>query len=88
MIKITPDEIKVISKYIYDISGIYLDERKAYLIETRLKVIIENEGVSSYQGLYNKAISDRNRVIEKKYYRPNGELYTKNIYKYVTEYRH
>lgn len=66
MIKITPNEIKVISKYIYDISGISLDERKAYLIETRLKAIIEDEGVYSYLELYNKAISDRSGLIEKK----------------------
>jgi len=66
MIKITSNEIKVISKYIYDISGIFLDEKKAYLLETRLKVIIENEGVSSYQDLYRKAISDRTRLLERK----------------------
>ena len=66
MIKITPNEIKVISKYIYDISGIFLDEKKAYLIETRLKMIIENEGVSSYQELYKKAISDKSKVLERK----------------------
>ena len=66
MIKITPNEIKVISKYIYDISGIFLDEKKAYLIETRLKMIIENEGVSSYQELYRKAVSDKSKVLERK----------------------
>ncbi|MGD9159016.1 MAG: protein-glutamate O-methyltransferase CheR [Desulfobacteraceae bacterium] len=66
MIKITQDEIKIISKYIYEISGIALDEKKAYLIETRLKMIIENEGVSSYLELYQKAKSDRNRLLERK----------------------
>ncbi|MBN2417832.1 MAG: protein-glutamate O-methyltransferase CheR, partial [Deltaproteobacteria bacterium] len=66
MIKITPNEIKVISKYIHDISGISLDEKKAYLIETRLKMIIENEGVSSYLDLYRRAISDKNKVLERK----------------------
>ena len=66
MIKVTPNEIKLISKYIYDISGISLDEKKAYLIETRLKMIIENEGVSSYLELYKRAISDRNKVLERK----------------------
>ena len=66
MIKITSNEIKVISRYIYDISGIFLDERKAYLIETRLKMIIENEGVSSYLELHKKAVSDRSRVLERK----------------------
>lgn len=66
MIKITPNEIKVISKYIYDISGIFLDEKKAYLIETRLKLIIEHEGVSSYLELYQKAIADKSKQLERK----------------------
>jgi chemotaxis protein methyltransferase CheR len=66
MIKITPNEIKVLSKYIYDISGIFLDEKKAYLLETRLKVTLENEGVSSYLELYQKAISERSKNLERK----------------------
>jgi chemotaxis protein methyltransferase CheR len=66
MIKISPNELKLISKYIYNISGISLDEKKAYLIETRLKMIIENEGVSSYQELYSRAISDRSRNLERR----------------------
>jgi chemotaxis protein methyltransferase CheR len=66
MIKINPNEIKIISKYIYDISGIFLDEKKAYLIETRLKMIIEYEGVSSYQELYKRAISDSSKNLERK----------------------
>ncbi len=66
MTKITPNEIKVLSKYINDISGISLDEKKAYLIETRLKIILEKEGISSYLELYQKAKSDPNRLLEKK----------------------
>lgn len=66
MLKITPNEIKVITKYIYEISGIFLDEKKAYLLETRLKVIIENEEASSYIDLYQKAKSDRTKILERK----------------------
>lgn len=66
MIKVTENEIKVFSKYIYDISGIYLDEKKAYLIETRLKMIIENEGISSYMELYQRAKTDSSKKLEKK----------------------
>ncbi len=47
MIKITKDEFKVITRYIYDISGIYLDDSKAYLVETRLGGIIEEIGCAS-----------------------------------------
>ena len=66
MIKVTRNEIKVFSKYIYDISGICLDEKKAYLIETRLKMIIENEGISSYMDLYQRAKTDSSKKLEKK----------------------
>ncbi|WP_448873343.1 CheR family methyltransferase [Desulfobulbus propionicus] len=66
MLKITPEEIKLISKYIYDISGIYLDESKKYLLETRLNAIAEEQGCSSYQDFYNRAKADATRTIERK----------------------
>lgn len=66
MIKISPSEIKIISKYIYDLSGIYLDEKKAYLIETRLKTLIESSGVDSYSELCRKARSDISKTLERK----------------------
>jgi chemotaxis protein methyltransferase CheR len=66
MIKITPNEIKVLSKYIYDISGIFLDEKKAYLLETRLKMIMDAEGFTSYQDLYQKAKAEKSGHMERK----------------------
>jgi len=66
MIKITPDEIKLLSKYIYDISGISLDQTKTYLFETRLGPLLEEEGLSSYSELYNKARTDPAKAIERK----------------------
>jgi chemotaxis protein methyltransferase CheR len=66
MLKICPEEIKLITKYIYDISGIYLDESKKYLLETRLGAIVEEQGCSSYQNLYRKAKTDATRAIERK----------------------
>ena len=66
MLKITPDEIKILSKYIKDVSGISLDQSKAYLIETRFKNIIEETGCNSYGELYSKAKSDASRTIERK----------------------
>lgn len=59
MKKIAPDEFKVISKYIYNISGISLDQSKAYLIETRLGGLLEEHGFSSYSELYYKAKTDK-----------------------------
>lgn len=66
MIKIAQNEIKTISQYIYDISGIYLDKNKTYLFETRLSSIAEEAGCKSYLELYNKAKADRSKQIERK----------------------
>lgn len=65
MIKITPEELKVISKYIHDISGIYLDATKKYLLETRLSTIAEENGCSNYLELHQKAQRDARKIIEK-----------------------
>jgi chemotaxis protein methyltransferase CheR len=66
MLKISPEEIKLITKYIYEISGIYLDESKKYLLETRLNSIAEEQGCSSYQDFYKKAKADATKTIERK----------------------
>jgi chemotaxis protein methyltransferase CheR len=66
MIKITPNEIKTISQYIYDISGIFLDHNKTYLFETRLSSIAEELGCKSYLELHNKAKTDPSKAIERK----------------------
>ena len=55
MIKITPEEAIVLSKYVADISGIFLDHSKAYLLESRLGRLVEKFGCSSYNQLYMKA---------------------------------
>jgi len=66
MKKITPDEFKIIAKYIHAISGIFLDQSKAYLIETRLGSLLEETGCSSYSDLYRKAKADGTKAIERK----------------------
>ena len=65
MLKIIPSELKFIAQYIYDISGISLDESKSYLFETRLSSIAEELGCTSYQDLYNKAKRDVKKTIER-----------------------
>ncbi len=65
MIKITPEELQLISKYIHDISGIYLDKSKSYLFETRLSSIAEAHGCNSYKELYQKAKRDAGKKIER-----------------------
>ena len=66
MLKITSSELKLIAQYIYDISGIFLDESKSYLFETRLSSIAEELGCTSYQDLYNKAKRDLKKDIERR----------------------
>ncbi len=66
MNKITPEEIKMLSHYIYTISGISLDDKKAYLIETRLRGIIEKNGFLSYAELCQKAKADQSKTLERK----------------------
>ncbi|HEB69281.1 MAG TPA: protein-glutamate O-methyltransferase CheR [Desulfobulbus sp.] len=65
MIKITPEELKTITKYIHDICGIHLDASKKYLLETRLSSIAEENGCSTYQELYLKARREPRKSIEK-----------------------
>ncbi|MDR3630888.1 MAG: protein-glutamate O-methyltransferase CheR [Desulfocapsaceae bacterium] len=65
MLKILPSELKLIAQYIYDISGIFLDESKSYLFETRLSSIAEGLGCTTYQDLYNKAKRDPKKAIER-----------------------
>jgi len=65
MLKIRPEEIKLLTGYIHDISGIYLDASKKYLLETRLSPIAEELGCSSYQELYRRAKTDASKRVER-----------------------
>ena len=65
MLKITPAELKTVGQYIHDISGIYLDQSKSYLFETRLGTIAEEHGCNSYQELHLKAKRDTSKRIER-----------------------
>ena len=66
MVKIRPEEIKVLSNYIYNVSGITIDASKAYLLETRFGKLLDEEGCKSYTEFYHKAKSDTHRMLEKK----------------------
>jgi chemotaxis protein methyltransferase CheR len=65
MIKINPAELKLVAQYIQEISGIFLDQSKAYLFETRLSSVAESHGCKSYQELQAKAKQDSSKGIEK-----------------------
>lgn len=66
MLKISPDELKLVAQYIYDVSGIYLDQSKSYLFETRLGAIAAEHGCNTYKELYQKARTDPSKSFERK----------------------
>jgi len=66
MVKINPEEIKALSNYIYNVSGISIDASKAYLLETRFGKLLDEEGCRSYSEFYHKAKADTHKVLEKK----------------------
>jgi len=65
MAKITAEEIKLLAKYIYNISGIYLDQDKGYLLETRLNPLLSAYKCGSFADLYHKAKADSSRKLDK-----------------------
>lgn len=65
MTAITADEFSVLSKYIYALCGVALDSTKTYLVETRLKSMMQQYGCASYMDLHSKAKADRSGNMEK-----------------------
>ncbi|MDY0131151.1 MAG: protein-glutamate O-methyltransferase CheR [Desulforegulaceae bacterium] len=65
MVKITPVEFSLFAKYILSISGISLDPGKEYLIETRLRPILKKHSLNSFKELYDSALSDPGKKLEK-----------------------
>jgi chemotaxis protein methyltransferase CheR len=64
MQKISANEIQVLAGYIRDLSGIALNQSKAYLFETRLGPLLAEEGLLSYTELYRKARGGPGRDLE------------------------
>ena len=61
--KIEADEFKVFAQYIRTVCGLVLDESKAYLIETRLSGLAQDNGCSTFSELYYKARSDLSKAL-------------------------
>ncbi len=64
--KITTDEIGLLTKYIYDVSGIAIEKTKSYLLETRLGPLLDEFGLDSYKALHQKAKGDFRKSVETK----------------------
>jgi chemotaxis protein methyltransferase CheR len=66
VISIQPEELKVLTRFIYEQSGISLDESKAYLLESRLSGLMRDYNCGAYSELYFKAKSDATKVLPRK----------------------
>jgi chemotaxis protein methyltransferase CheR len=66
MLKIAPSELKVFASFIQEISGISLDQSKAYLVETRLSNLAQELGCVSFSELYYKAKADISLKVARK----------------------
>jgi chemotaxis protein methyltransferase CheR len=64
MKNILPDEAKLLSRYIQEMSGISVDQSKNYLLETRLSGLLEEFKLESYRALYERARSDPKKTLE------------------------
>lgn len=63
------DELAVWSRYIHEITGIFLDDSKGYLLETRLGGLMKETGAGGFAELYYKAKADitnalRRRIVD------------------------
>ena len=63
---ITPDELALWCKYIYDVCGISLDASKGYLVETRLGGLLRETGVTKYLDLLQRVKADLAGVLRRK----------------------
>jgi chemotaxis protein methyltransferase CheR len=55
---ITPVEVEVLGRYIYDLCGILVEQSKTYLLESRLQPLLEEFQCHSYGELYERAQCD------------------------------
>jgi chemotaxis protein methyltransferase CheR len=65
-VAITRDELAVWSRYVHEICGIYLDQSKGYLFETRLGGLFQETGTHSFSELYHKTKSDLSNGLRRK----------------------
>ena len=65
-VAITRDELSIWLRYIHEICGIYLDETKGYLLETRLGQLLQETGAGSFSELYYKTKSDLTNTVRRK----------------------
>ncbi len=63
---VTRDEMALWSRYVYEISGIHLDETKGYLVETRLAPLLQETGSYGFLELLGKVKADLSQALRRK----------------------
>jgi len=66
LIRIQPREFAEWSQYIQRICGVHLAPGKTYLIESRLAALLNEYACASFGELYDKALKDGTRTLEKR----------------------
>jgi chemotaxis protein methyltransferase CheR len=64
-VAVTREEYGVWSRYVYEISGIHLDQTKTYLLETRLGSMLQETGASNFTELYYKTKTDLTKKLRR-----------------------
>jgi len=65
-VAITREELSAWSQYVHEICGVFLDQSKGYLLETRLGGLVRETGAASFSELYYKAKSDLSNTLRRK----------------------
>lgn len=63
---VTREELAAWSRYIHEASGIYLDETKGYLIETRLAALLRDSGAGTWTELLRRVKADPGAALRSK----------------------
>ncbi len=65
-VAVTREEYGVWTKYVYEISGIHLDQTKTYLLETRLGSLLQETGSATFTELFYKIKIDATNKLRRK----------------------
>lgn len=63
---ISRDELTTWSRYIHEISGVFLDDTKAYLLETRLSSLLRETGAKGFSELFSRVKADLTHTLRRK----------------------
>lgn len=61
---LTPDDVDAVCGLVLDLCGVYLDQSKGYLIESRLADLVTRAGCASYAELARKARATNDRILQ------------------------